>query len=941
MKRHLAYILSAMMAFSSLPMTAYAANFTDMDDVPWAGAETVINSVADLGLLKGYEDGTFRARNNVTYCEAMQMLYSTLMKTGAAEPLDAVVAYQHYALMDLYHIPAWAQPAVAYGLEKGIIDQQTLVTKFMNGTSSNYATREDVAKMFGNALAVRYDVDGKSTEAAKFGDYWRISVDAMPLVDLLKRLEILSGDNHGNFMPKNNINRAEMAVMLNKTHTVLTQGTGNTGKITAVTQNGGEHFYFDIEMDNGTKEGFHASTGNVIAYAGTTDQEISLSRISKGDKVSIIHNGGALIAIRVLDAVPNEAKFDVTGYVISLENNELYMESDNTGDSDRYNFSSGCVYYLNDKKVTKKELKDAMEESDERFMYVGLMLETRTEKVKGDDGKSSNQELSYISEIHATFTNESVTAGEVDEFSEKSISFKTLTSSSLKYTTLEEDCEFYLGEKEITLEKAEEVADSGTIYAQVTIGKNNKATKIVFSEETFDKRTNEAAANTTYEVRGLNDKRIIVESGGEKITYNFGSANPLKNIDFSKWDNDDKEWVDISFEKAEDFYIDGDDTSDLEDDDKDKIYCRLEFNAGGKIREIQLSSRKSAWKEGADQTERKGIIDSLENGILKFEGSSIEYKMRAKYNLEYKDDDDGNEKKEDDDVITGQDAEGNEVRYPLVVEGAVTSSLTVFERMAKSDDVELYAEITADGDNNVVKVLARPQKVTGKLIEWDRDDKEMSIELSNKTKLNLKTRKNPKLTDEDEDYFTLDHVASTGYVGSTLELGFNTAGEVDLITVTDSTYGSNIKRVKGTATGAYDGLEVKGDDGTYEWLGRKSLEIDNHSTQSKDLDKLKDMIEDDDVEVYVVAVLDDKERVEKITVTVKAAEGTLEEYDYEDDIVRIKTDDGNTFSFDCVGKVKCDVNDVTDQERLDDKCRGEEVELVFGEDGRVSEIKER
>ena len=34
--------------------------------------------------------------------------------------------------------------------------------------------------------------------------------------DLLKRLEIVSGDNHGNFNPKNNINRAEMAVILSR-----------------------------------------------------------------------------------------------------------------------------------------------------------------------------------------------------------------------------------------------------------------------------------------------------------------------------------------------------------------------------------------------------------------------------------------------------------------------------------------------------------------------------------------------------------------------------------------------------------------------------------------------------------------------------------------------------------------------------------------------------
>lgn len=76
MKRKLTLFLSAVMAASSLPMTAYAANFKDINAVPWASS--VINSVADKGLLSGYEDGTFRGKNDVTYCEAMQMVYTTL-----------------------------------------------------------------------------------------------------------------------------------------------------------------------------------------------------------------------------------------------------------------------------------------------------------------------------------------------------------------------------------------------------------------------------------------------------------------------------------------------------------------------------------------------------------------------------------------------------------------------------------------------------------------------------------------------------------------------------------------------------------------------------------------------------------------------------------------------------------------------------------------------
>ena len=121
MKRKFALILSAVMAASSLPLTAYAANFKDINDVPWAGAETVINSVADKGLLSGYEDGTFRAKNNVTYCEAMQMVYNVLVKTGVAKSMDAVEAYAYMGTLDTYQVPKWAQMAVAYGLKNGML----------------------------------------------------------------------------------------------------------------------------------------------------------------------------------------------------------------------------------------------------------------------------------------------------------------------------------------------------------------------------------------------------------------------------------------------------------------------------------------------------------------------------------------------------------------------------------------------------------------------------------------------------------------------------------------------------------------------------------------------------------------------------------------------------------------------------------------------------
>ena len=88
MKKYIVMAAAAVMTISSA-VTASAANFYDIDNVPWEGAKEYINSVSDLGLMVGDTDSAghkvFRAKDRITYCEAMQLAYSILKNTGAMQ----------------------------------------------------------------------------------------------------------------------------------------------------------------------------------------------------------------------------------------------------------------------------------------------------------------------------------------------------------------------------------------------------------------------------------------------------------------------------------------------------------------------------------------------------------------------------------------------------------------------------------------------------------------------------------------------------------------------------------------------------------------------------------------------------------------------------------------------------------------------------------------
>lgn len=176
------------------------------------------------------------------------------------------------------------------------------------------------------------------------------------------------------------------------------------------------------------------------------------------------------------------------------------------------------------------------------------------------------------------------------------------------------------------------LADSGTVYVKVTVNADEKVSKVIMSEDTFDEGKKDTSR--TYKVKSLNDKKLVVEENKEATTFTFGSTNPLDNITFYGYNVKEKDWDKLGNVDAAEKFADNPYRYDgLSKDEDFTMYCKVVMNKSNKVTEIYLSTDKQAWNKTSDEKrERKGTVASIQNDVLKFKTSSVSYTMLDKYN---------------------------------------------------------------------------------------------------------------------------------------------------------------------------------------------------------------------------------------------------------------------------------------------------------------------
>lgn len=332
-KTFLAAVFAATIAVSGLGSTsAYASVFSDINTVPWPEAAQYIDEAYNLGLMAGYVENGQRyckPNNNVTYCEAVQLMYA-IMSSYTGTSVSSSVVTKWTSTMVSANIPSWAYNAVAYALENSILSTKDISIFMASSSTQNNARREDVAVIFGKALSKVYGLSSSPT--LTYADKSQIASTSVPYVELLNRLNIMVGDANNKFNPKVNINKAEMSVIVTKTYDALKSGGGSTtnpgtvvqyaGKITEITSSG-SGYSVSVSVNGSTKKFTANATTSVTGADGKSS---SVAKLSTGDSVVAVCKGDVASTIIVMSE-GEESTTSKSGTINNITEDEIVLKT--------------------------------------------------------------------------------------------------------------------------------------------------------------------------------------------------------------------------------------------------------------------------------------------------------------------------------------------------------------------------------------------------------------------------------------------------------------------------------------------------------------------------------------------------------------------------------------------------------------------------------------
>lgn len=288
-KKLLSGALCTAMLVSAISVSAAKVTFSDVENDPTVSwAKPYISEMAELGYIKGYEDGTFKPNNTITKTEALLLLSRMLGVNDEAYADSVELAQDAYGSMLKKYSTNYSNE-IAFLLYTGVLKTDDLDTYISTSNKNTPLKRYEAAVLLTKLLGAEEDVQKNTFVSSSYADTVEIPDSARAYVEYVKGEGIMQGmgttvSGQPVFSPNTDVTRSQMAKMLCSLIDVLDR-SAETGVIASV-DNFNDTFTVTV---NSVDVMYTAASNTRFKVDG---KDVDLSALKSGMHVKITHLKG-------------------------------------------------------------------------------------------------------------------------------------------------------------------------------------------------------------------------------------------------------------------------------------------------------------------------------------------------------------------------------------------------------------------------------------------------------------------------------------------------------------------------------------------------------------------------------------------------------------------------------------------------------------------------
>lgn len=310
--------------------TVQPPRFSDIYEENYTWARIYINSMAQRGLISGYEDGTFRPDNDVTRLEALSLFARAMGSNDSVNKEILKFAHETYDSVIGGYDLKWGGDEIAYLMYKGVLKRADLDTYLRGDEKDSPMMRYEAAIIITKAMGKEDKALSDLGVVLDYSDAREVPSNAIQYVAYATEAGVMEGMGDGMFSPNTEVKRSQMAVMLSRT-VDKTDYIFKKMNISSIDTSARE---ITVTTSSGNTERYAYTDETVMKNCG---YDVQPSRLGLGVDAVFTFSGNKLAYVDTVEAVPDETvKGKYVGYTSKSGRSIITITPDNYDENQSY-----------------------------------------------------------------------------------------------------------------------------------------------------------------------------------------------------------------------------------------------------------------------------------------------------------------------------------------------------------------------------------------------------------------------------------------------------------------------------------------------------------------------------------------------------------------------------------------------------------------------------